>query len=248
MKAQLVLAIFIAVALTAIFAADTSNEDKKDFKEWCEKFNKKYQSKEEEDRAMKNVLMHKSKIDAHNKLYKEGKKHHSMKLNEHSDMTIEEMKQRLGGAKLAPNRSKRELHTSNMVTKPPPLGTPPDAIDWRDHGLVTRVENQNPCGSCWAFSVAAVVNALVRKHNKDSTVLVSPQELVDCDDNAAFGCGGGDPAFALQWISEHGITSESDYPYRGNANECKDKKDKNIVANVSTSYEIILNGNETQLK
>lgn len=90
MKVQFVLLLFIAFALTEIFAAKYSKKDRKVFEEWCEKHHKQYYTQEEEDKAMKNVLMHKRKIDAHNRLYKRGKKSHPLKLNEHSDMTMEE--------------------------------------------------------------------------------------------------------------------------------------------------------------
>jgi cathepsin L len=65
----------------------------------------------------------------------------------------------------------------------------PDAarFDWRDHGIVTPVGNQNPCGSCWAFAAAAAFESSYRMRN-GIAVNLSEQELLDC---TPASCNGG---------------------------------------------------------
>jgi C1A family cysteine protease len=35
----------------------------------------------------------------------------------------------------------------------------PNGTDWRDDGVLNPVQNQGQCGSCWAFSATAVIEA-----------------------------------------------------------------------------------------
>lgn len=91
----------------------------------------------------------------------------------------------------------------------------PDAVDWRESGAVTPVKDQQSCGSCWAESAVGAVESawyLANKETMKAPVTLSTEQVIECDshDNA---CYGGFPSGAFQYIKEHGIASEADYPY-----------------------------------
>jgi C1A family cysteine protease len=97
----------------------------------------------------------------------------------------------------------------------------PISFDWRDSGHVTPVKNQAACGSCWAFSAVAGVEAHTSIY-KQKTVSLSEQELVDCAWLwACFGCGGGEVNRAFGYIKKNGLRSESKYPYVAHNQFCK---------------------------
>mgnify|MGYP000271237931 CR=1 FL=1 len=88
----------------------------------------------------------------------------------------------------------------------------PKRLDYVKRGLVTPVKQQGGCGSCWAFSTAAVVEGAVAKATGVLTDF-STQQLVSCSkgiivngtDISNNGCKGGHPSVALlnigQWES-----------------------------------------------
>jgi len=110
----------------------------------------------------------------------------------------------------------------------------PAAFDWRTKGAVTPVKDQEQCGSCWAFSVAETAESayiLAGKANA-SSLRVSEQQIVDCDQSDA-GCDGGNPETAWQYIiGAGGLDSEASYPYQATDGTCRFKK-QNVVASVS---------------
>lgn len=127
----------------------------------------------------------------------------------------------------------------------PTFPTPPESIDWSEKGLVGPVENQNPCGSCWAFSVAGVINAAWLKKDPN-TKLASPQQLLDCTPNNG-GCGGSSPVAAVDYAVNSGMTIEEEYPYVAYKSSCEySKDDKYAVA--KKYFATPTRGNSTWMK
>jgi len=92
----------------------------------------------------------------------------------------------------------------------------PVAYDWRAHGAVGPIKNQEQCGSCWAF--AAVGNIEGQDAIKHHTLQnFSEQQIVDCDVNGNDqGCNGGLPEGAFEYVNQAGgLMLTKDYPYNG---------------------------------
>jgi cathepsin H len=86
--------------------------------------------------------------------------------------------------------------------------------DWRDLGIVSPVKNQAKCGSCWTFStVGAMESHYIKKYGQFRNL--SEQQLVDCaGDFDNYGCNGGLPSHAFEYIKYNGgLTTEDQYPY-----------------------------------
>jgi len=89
---------------------------------------------------------------------------------------------------------------------------------------------QKRCGSCWAFTATAAIEAL-HKIDNGQLVALSEQQLVDCSDGD--GCEGS--AFlpgpssrpctgwygqAFVYVVDNGIATSADYAYTGTAGIC----------------------------
>lgn len=121
------------------------------------------------------------------------------------------------------------------------LATQNTRIDWREKGAVSRVKDQGPCGSCWAFSTTGnVEGAWVAAGN--TLAPLSEQFLVSCVSTNR-GCGGGLMDNAYAWLLEHRrgeMITEEAYPYAGThvTPHCKsdEELDKLAVGAVITGY------------
>ncbi len=101
----------------------------------------------------------------------------------------------------------------------------PTDWDWRDkqgQNWVTSIKDQGSCGSCWAFSSTAAVEANVNLYfNQHLDLDLSEQDLVSC--SSAGDCSGGDPGLALAYYRDTGVTIESCFPYSSTNNDCSNK-------------------------
>lgn len=111
----------------------------------------------------------------------------------------------------------------------------PKSVDLREYGLVTKAKDQNMCGSCWAFSLAACFENEYMLINKSADALknipLEWQDILAANTNETldlsetyilvndFGfsnyCKGGSSATAVDWIYSHdlGTELEQNFPY-----------------------------------
>ncbi|KAG6423635.1 hypothetical protein SASPL_114037 [Salvia splendens] len=122
----------------------------------------------------------------------------------------------------------------------------PASIDWRKKGAVTPVKDQGQCGCCWAFSAVAATEG-INQINTGKLVSLSEQQLVDCDTSEDQGCNGGLMDDAFQYIIKNkGLTTESNYPYKGVDGTCNSKKESSDAAKI-TGYEDVPSNSESAL-
>jgi hypothetical protein len=231
---KLLVLLGLAVLAACNPSPDKAADDQKIFKDFCEKFDKKYNSPEEEKKAMENVLKAVEEIEAHNKLYEKGEKTYHKGLTQHSDLSDEEFENYSFGYEEEDDtdiRSKRAVDKNEF-----PEG--PDSVDWREKGLVGPVHDQKHCGSCWSFSTIEVVSAVWRRNN--NTKVPSPQQLIDCS-KKTHGCHGGGPTSALKYVKENGLTDWEQYPYKHKEGKCEYKEDTK-VGSIKDIHLRIVNG------
>ncbi|KAF0708898.1 hypothetical protein As57867_006157, partial [Aphanomyces stellatus] len=100
--------------------------------------------------------------------------------------------------------------------------------DWSTSKCNPPMANQGQCGSCWAFSTvgtAEMAHCIATGELLD----LSEQQLVSCD-KASYGCNGGFPPSAIDYMAKTGVCSEADYPYTsgksGNTGTCNSSCNK----------------------
>ncbi|KAI5639633.1 papain family cysteine protease domain-containing protein [Phthorimaea operculella] len=195
------------------------------FKEFQEKFHKKYLNNKEYNyrfqifrKALEDINKRNEESDG--EVYG---------ITEFADMTLDEFLYEHTGFKSGlplKNNSKIVSLSSHSV----PDANLPENWDWRSKGLVTQVRHQGVCSSCWSFSaVGCVEGQYAKKHGVLLTL--SEQQLVDCYKRT---CRIGDwPHEALRAAAKMGgLMLAQDYPYSsifGHHGQCKFKKDKVYV-------------------
>lgn len=96
-----------------------------------------------------------------------------------------------------------------------------DAIDWREKGIISPVQNQLSCGCCYAFAATELVAVAHRLQGTAAPVL-SSQQVLDCSQEYGNnGCSGGTLGASLLYIKAEGVVSDSAYPYLGKEGSCE---------------------------
>lgn len=111
-----------------------------------EEFDKSYKSLVEHQRRFALFKQKLEEIEAHNKLYEEGKVSWYRGLSPFSDWTNEEFESYINKFKYVDDNKDMLIHNSSMNLNIPA------SVDWRLTGAVAEVKNQGVCGSCWTFS------------------------------------------------------------------------------------------------
>ncbi|CAI9299118.1 unnamed protein product [Lactuca saligna] len=208
--------------------------------QWMAHYGRVYKDvdeKEERSRIFQeNVRYIESSNSVMNKAYK-------LAVNEFTDLTNEEFtstRNRFKAHECSPSTSAFRYENVTAV---------PSSMDWRKKGAVTPVKDQGQCGCCWAFSAVAAMEGITQLKT-GKLVSLSEQELVDCDTGGQDqGCEGGlmDDAFDFI-LNNKGLTTESNYPYKGVDGTCNSNEESNHAASITGHEDVPANSESALLK
>lgn len=106
------------------------------------------------------------------------------------------------------------------------LDTLPSSVDWRNNGgnFISPVRNQADCGSCWAFSAVAALEAeLAIAANTPGQFYNLSEQLVNSCEPYSYGCSGGYTYYAAYFLQESGTADEACFPYTATDAPCSNR-------------------------
>jgi cathepsin L len=229
--------VVLLFALFAIAFANFRPDYEKEFDLFKLKYNKVYATAEEHSARLK---VFSDNFDFVNN-WDSAAKGFEVEINKFADLTTKEFVSLYMGL----NITKTYKAVEEKVV---PSRVEGDIVNWVQKGAVTGVKNQGQCGSCWSFSTTGSVEG-AHFLSTGSLVSLSEQNLVDCSTaEGNEGCNGGLMDDAFQYIiKNHGIDTESSYPYRATGpNKCEFKA-ADVGATIS-SFHDIASGSESALQ
>jgi C1A family cysteine protease len=211
------------------------------FDSWKQQHNVEYESYQEHTKRFEIFRSNLRYIESHNKIADKDSDV-TLAMNHLGDLTREEYLARLNP--ISQSTKPILLQRSNLF-RTQDLKVP-DSVDWVKEGKVSDVKNQGQCGSCWSFSVTgALESAYAIKY--DQMIELSEQQLVDCStDYGNNGCNGGLMDSGFEYVRDHGLTTESNYPYEASDGSCQADNYKSVIK--VKSYVDVQPNNEIELK
>jgi len=92
--------------------------------------------------------------------------------------------------------------------------TYPDAVDWRQAGVVGQVDSQGNCGACWAITAVETIESAYAI-STGTLYSLAQTEVIACDDTCEM-CNGGWPQNAYDYVMENnGLPLASSLAYDG---------------------------------
>jgi C1A family cysteine protease len=156
---------------------------------------------------------------------------YSLVWNDFTDMSQEEFRQTRLGAVPIQNKSEAwGLHYLGEHRFQSDLSLLPPSVDWSMAGqsgarisVVTRVKDQGPCGSCWAFSTTGALEGAHAVANgiDAGKISMSEQQLMDCAGLTNNCQRGASPVRAIDWEKVNDVCQEQSYTYSGHYGQCK---------------------------
>ena len=233
-------AFIIALVLVAGTFAQTTEEVNFLWTSWKQAHNKEYENIVVEAQRFANFVKNYKFIQEWNKAGNTA----TLALNEFADLTAEEFGAMYANTFAIPDVADEEMEVevNSFASK---IGDIPESWDWREHGAVTPVKNQGQCGSCWAFATVASIEGLYQITGHPLTDF-SEQQIVDCD-KANYGCQGGWPYKALQYVQQNGLELQTDYPYTAKDGVCQYNSAK-AIKNLNSGFVYVTPRNPDALK
>jgi C1A family cysteine protease len=119
------------------------------------------------------------------------------------------------------NNSKKKIKTDSTKV------TLSNDVDWRRENIITKVEFQGNCGSCYSFASVGATEAAYALETKLPPPVLSKKEMVDCGASTGLylkGCGGGVLESAYKYLQSYGVCLASEYPYEEKVGKCMSYK------------------------
>lgn len=190
------------------------------FDAYVSKMGRSYQAGSEEYKAREAMFKQRLK-DVLEQNQREGRLW-TAELNKFSDWTHEELKA-LGGWKHSghhPNEGFSLAEIDDATEKADLPGT----VSWQNLTTAVNVPDQGSCGSCWAITTVAVLEAHTEIYRKQQKHF-SAQELVACVPNpqecgGQGGCKGATVELGMAWILKNDLRSAREVPYLAADSSC----------------------------
>jgi hypothetical protein len=98
----------------------------------------------------------------------------------------------------------------------------PNTKNGLDCGLAIQNMGDKCAGSTFAFAVAGMVTMRCCAKQGKKLEWLSPMELISCD-SKNYGCAGGWPINAVEYVKTNGLVPEACYPYSGSNEPCPNR-------------------------
>ncbi|KAM0006738.1 putative peptidase C1A, papain, patatin-like phospholipase domain-containing protein [Helianthus debilis subsp. tardiflorus] len=173
---------------------------------------------------------------------------YKLKLNRFADLSLVEYIRSYKSIDAIGQWRKRETESLIESNRYSPTHTDvlPEAIDWREKGVVAPVRDNGTCGSSWAFSTTESMEAI--NHNATGELVTMSGQLLECNTCYNKGCNTGDKHHDFPFIVEcGGIDADNDYAYTGKDERCYSSTNKRRVVWID-GYEGIPVNDEQSLR